>query len=266
MSEFKRNERIGGMIQVLCDNPNKIIGLNYFSNIFGAAKSSLSEDVVIVRKTIEQMDIGTIETITGAQGGVRFIPRVGQKEEMELRQEISNMLMESNRIIAGGYLYLSDIMFNPSINNSMGRLFASKFMDRDIDYVVTVETKGIPLALMTARYLNVPLVIVRKDNRVTEGSTLSINYISGSSKNIKTMSLSRRALKENSRVVIVDDFMKAGGTVKAIVDLMMEFKCSVEGIAVAISTKEPREKLVKEYFSLITLGDINEDTREITTI
>ncbi|MFP3442954.1 phosphoribosyltransferase family protein, partial [Pantoea sp. SIMBA_133] len=75
------------------------------------------------------------------------------------------------------------------------RLFASVFADRKIDCVMTVATKGIPLAYAAASHLNVPVVIVRRDSKVTEGSTVSINYVSGSSKRIQTMALARRSLK-----------------------------------------------------------------------
>ena len=47
----------------------------------------------------------------------------------------------------------------------------------DVDYVVTVETKGIPLAYEVAKSLGVQLVIVRRDNKVTEGPTVTINYV-----------------------------------------------------------------------------------------
>ena len=52
-------------------------------------------------------------------------------------------------------------------------------------------TKGISLANAVANILNLPVVVIRKDNKVTEGSTVSINYVSGSSRKIETMVLSR---------------------------------------------------------------------------
>ena len=46
---------------------------------------------------------------------------------------------------------------------------------------MTVATKGVPLANAVANVLNVPFVIVRRDLKITEGSTVSVNYVSGSS-------------------------------------------------------------------------------------
>ena len=66
--------------------------------------------------------------------------------------------------------------------------------------------------------LNVPFVIVRRDLKITEGSTVSVNYVSGSSGDrIEKMFLSKRSLKAGSRVLIVDDFLKGGGTVNGMI-------------------------------------------------
>src|SRR5690606_891634 len=143
-------------------------------------------------------------------------------------------LEQPERILPGGYLYMSDLIGKPSVLNNLGRIFASYFAHGEFDVVMTVETKGIPLAYATATFLNLPVVIVRRDNRVTEGSAVSINYVSGSTKRIQTMSLSRRALKEESRVLIIDDFMRMGGTIRGMIDLLQEFRAEVKGIGVFV--------------------------------
>ena len=128
---------------------------------------------------------------------------------------------------------------------------------------MTMATKGIPLAYAAANYLNVPVVIVRRDNKVTEGSTVSINYVSGSTKRIQTMVLSKRSLEEGARVLIVDDFMKAGGTVKGMVSLVEEFKASVAGIGVLVESEKSEERLVDDYVSLIKLAEVDERQKTI---
>jgi purine operon repressor len=84
---------------------------------------------------------------------------------------------------------------------------------------------------------------------------VSINYVSGSSNTIQTMSLSKRSLKENAEVLIIDDFMKGGGTCKGMEDMMREFNANVVGTAVVIETKEPEKKLVDNYTSLLVLNN-----------
>jgi purine operon repressor len=122
-----------------------------------------------------------------------------------------------------------------------------------------METKGIPLAFITAKYLDVPLVIVRHNTEATDGASVNINYISGSSKKIQTMVLPMKALHRNSKILFIDDFMKGGGTAKGIIELVREFECEVAGIGVLIETAEPTKKLVDDYFSLLTLKSVNEE-------
>lgn len=264
VSKLKRNERIGALIKILCDNPNKIYTLNYFTNLFNAAKSTISEDLVIVKKLMEDLRLGRVETIAGASGGVKYVPYMNLEDTRETLNEICEILKDNARVIPGSFLYMSDIIYNPIYVRKMGKIFATKFMNENIDYVITVETKGIPLALMTANYLNIPLVIVRNSNKVTEGSTVSMNYVSGSTGKIQTMYVSKRAIKNGSNVLIIDDFMKGGGTAKGLLDLMREFDATVKGIGVMISTKEPKNKMVNGYLPLIMLDKVaNEEEIEL---
>ena len=118
---------------------------------------------------------------------------------------------------------------------------------------MTIATNGIPIAYAIANFLYVPVVIVRHDNKVTEGPMVSINYVSGSSKRIQTMVLSKRSLAEGANVLIVDDFMKAGGTINGMVSLLQEFNGNVSGIGVLVESEEAKERLVDEYISLVKL-------------
>ena len=161
-------------------------------------------------------------------------------------------------LLPGGYLYMTDILGDPAIVQKVGRMIASTYINTPVDVVMTVATKGIPLAYAVANYLNVPVVIVRRDSMVTEGPTVSINYVSGSTKRIQTMVLSKRSLAEGSKVLIVDDFMKAGGTVNGMISMLEEFRAHVAGIAVLVEAEKADERLVDDYLSLIKLSDVDE--------
>lgn len=263
MEKFHRKERIAAILKILSDNPNKIMSLGYFSDYFKAARSTLSEDISIVKGVVEAIGAGSVETISGAAGGVRYLPGLSLDSEKSFIKELCDMLKNKERIIPGGFLYMNDIIYAPEIASKIGIIMAQKFKDKALDYVITVETKGIPIAMMTAHALNVPLVIVRRDSRVTEGSTVSINYVTGSSKRIQTMSLSKRSVKKGSRCIFIDDFMKAGGTSNGIIELMKEFESDVVGIGVLIETPSTGKRLVNKYISLMTMDSIDEEKGEI---
>ena len=225
--KLRRSERMVVISNYLINHPYQLTSLNTFAEKYESAKSSISEDIVIIKRAFEEIEIGTIETITGAGGGVVFTPS------------------------------MSDLLSTPSILNNIGRIIAKAFKDQKIDAVMTVATKGVPLANAVANVLNVPFVIVRRDLKITEGSTVSVNYVSGSSGDrIEKMFLSKRSLKAGSRVLIVDDFLKGGGTVNGMISLLSEFDSELAGVAVfADNAQANRDHL--EYKSLLKVTNID---------
>ena len=59
MEKLSRNNRVVIITKILVENPNKVIGLNRFSELLNAAKSTISEDIVIVREVLDKLDMGT---------------------------------------------------------------------------------------------------------------------------------------------------------------------------------------------------------------
>ncbi|WP_078393322.1 pur operon repressor [Shouchella patagoniensis] len=257
MKKLKRSGRLVDMTYFLLQHPHEIVSLTHFSERYQAAKSSISEDLVIIKEMFEDEGYGALLTIPGASGGVKYMPKMNQEEAEDLINKLVLDLNKRERILPGGYLYMMDILGNPKLMHDVGRLFAAVLHDKQIDAVMTVATKGIPLAYAVGQHLGVPVSIVRRDHRITEGSMVSINYASGSSDRIQTMTLARRSLAPGSKVFIVDDFMKAGGTLRGMVDLLEEFEADLVGIGVLVESTEVNERLVDDYVSLTKLTDVN---------
>lgn len=260
---MKRTERVGAIVKILTDFPGKIYPLQYFCDLFNAAKSSVSEDISIASRAIEFTGSGYIETIAGAKGGTRFIPDISYENIKILQKKFKERMSDKSRILGGGFLYTSDIMFDSELIDGLATVFAKKFRDRKADYVATVETKGIPLASRTAHKLGLPLVIIRREAKVSEGSTVSINYFSGSYDRVQKMSISKRAVKPGSKALIIDDFMRGGGSVKGIAEILGEFDIEVVGTGVAITSIKPEKKKVSDFTTLLYLGNVDEETKNM---
>ncbi|EGP66668.1 pur operon repressor PurR [Streptococcus sp. oral taxon 056 str. F0418] len=262
--KLRRSDRMVVISNYLLNHPYELTSLNTFAEKYESAKSSISEDIVIIKRAFEEIEIGTIETITGAGGGVIFTPSISDKEAKTIVEKLRDQLSESDRILPGGYIYLSDLLSTPSILNSIGRIIAKAFRGQKIDAVMTVATKGVPLANAVANTLNVPFVIVRRDLKITEGSTVSVNYVSGSSDRIEKMFLSKRSLKAGSRVLIVDDFLKGGGTINGMISLLTEFESELAGVAVfADNAQEKRDQLAYKSLLKVTNIDVKENKIDV---
>ncbi|MCM1565073.1 MAG: pur operon repressor [Dehalobacter sp. 4CP] len=251
---MKRIERMIALTEILISHPNELLTLGFFADRFDTARSTISEDLVAIKESLTLTDKGNLDTISGAAGGVKYLPGIGREEAKNFLTSLAGNLNAGDRTLPGGFLYMSDILYNPIIARKLGLIFASVFRKRSPEAVITIETKGIPLALMTADALGVPAVVVQHGNKVTEGSSVSINYISGSSKRIQTMSLTRKALGTGKKVLIIDDFIKAGGTAKGLIDLMQEFDAKVVGLGILMEdTLWNNSRLVEDYLALLQL-------------
>lgn len=264
---MKRSDRLIGMTNYILEHPLELISLPFFTERYQAAKSSISEDLTIMDRMFQHEGIGYLESISGAAGGIRYIPKYDQEKSIAFIGSLAKRLNDPSRILPGGYLFMSDILGEPETVREIGRLFATAFAPLNIDVVLTVATKGIPLAYAVASFLNVPVVIARRDPKITEGSTVSINYVSGSSRKIQSMVLTRRSLKQGSTVCIIDDFMKAGGTIDGMKSLLKEFDATVAAIGVlAEAEDEEDERIVTDYTSLIQLSAVDEKNKQIEVV
>ncbi|TXL63440.1 pur operon repressor [Cerasibacillus terrae] len=261
---MKRSERIACMSIFLLENPSRQKQLSYFTKRYRASKASISEDLNIIDDMYQAEGIGYLKRTAGPSGGVQYIPELSHERSKQVIDELCERLSDTERILPGGYLYMTDVLGESNLVREIGRMFASKFSNRNIDVVMTVETKGISLAYAVAFYLNVPVVVVRRDPRVTEGSSVSINYVSGASRKIQTMVLSKRSLKDGDQVCIIDDFMKAGGTINGMVSLVKEFNANPAAIAVLAEADDLEEdRVIEDYVSLVKLAEVDQKGEEV---
>ena len=77
------------------------------------------------------------------------------------------------------------------------------------------------------------------------------------------MSLTKRAVPPQSKVLLIDDFMKAGGTANGMRELVNEMGGVVVGIGVLVATASPKPKLVDDYKALLVLNNVDEAIKQI---
>ena len=252
---MKKTQRICIITHILTENPNRDYSLGTFAEMFGCAKSSVSDDIKLVREAIDAAGLGYLETTSGAKGGVRYVPYISRQTSASALEELRKAFEDPSRMLGSGFVYTSDIMFNPRVIRGAAMVFAKRFASAEADLVVTVETKGIGVALFTAQLLNVPLAVIRHESKVSEGSSININYFSGSSDRLQQMSVSKRGIPHGSRVLIIDDFMRGGGSILGILNMLKEFDAQPAGIGVVVVAGGRDNKKISDYVPLLILND-----------
>lgn len=130
--------------------------------------------------------------------------------------------------------------------------FVEKYKDQKIDKVVGLDARGFILAGVLAEKLGAGMVMVRKKGKLayeTESIEFEIEYAK------RAIEIQKDSIKQGEKVLIVDDVLATGGTMKATIELVERLKGEVIGIAflIVLDYLPGRERL-KEYplFSLVS--------------
>ena len=137
--------------------------------------------------------------------------------------------------ITDGFPYL-----DPEILREITDVVADIIGDRDFDYIVGAEAMAIPLGVALSLKLNKPFVVIRKRQYGLPGE-VEVTQETGYSKN----RLYINGIKEGDSVVIVDDVLSTGGTIKALASAFDRMNVKIEDIIIVIE-KGPNKARVEE--------------------
>ena len=110
-------------------------------------------------------------------------------------------------------------------------LMLAPYRDIRIDLVVGMESRGFIFSAPMAYALGVGLVPVRKLGKLPH-ETLSVEYALEYGSN--TLEIHRDAITPGQRVLIVDDLLATGGTVRGTVDLVSRLGAEIVGLSFLI--------------------------------
>lgn len=119
---------------------------------------------------------------------------------------------------------------------------ARPYLGKKIDKVVAIESRGFVFGAPLALKLNAGLVLIRKPNKLpadTYSHTYELEY------GTDQVEIHKDAIQNSDHVVIVDDLLATGGTVNAVIQLLNNFTCTIEGISfvVELAFLHGRDKL-----------------------
>jgi xanthine phosphoribosyltransferase len=124
---------------------------------------------------------------------------------------------------------------DPALMEACGREFAHRFASTLPTKVLTAEISGIAPALMTARYLGVPVVYARKHKPITMPDQVFLTLAPSHTKGgMIELIVSPEYLTQKERVLIIDDFLATGATIAGLVRLTQTAGATIVGIGTLI--------------------------------
>lgn len=121
-------------------------------------------------------------------------------------------------------------------------LMLEPYRDDKVDIVVGMESRGFIFSAPMAYLLGAGLVPVRKLGKLP-AEVLSVEYALEYGSN--TLEIHRDAIRPGQRVLVVDDLLATGGTVKGTIELVERLQGEIVGLAflVELDFLKGRERL-----------------------
>ena len=119
--------------------------------------------------------------------------------------------------------------------DALGRDFAEHFKDYGITKVFTIESSGIAPALMTAKHLDVPMVILKKQtSKILQGDVYQTNITSFTKGTSYELTLYKNYISPEDRILLIDDFLANGEAATGAGRLIGQAGATLAGIGILI--------------------------------
>ena len=146
-----------------------------------------------------------------------------------------------------------------SLMKEIGQVFAEEVKDTGITKVVTIEASGIAPAVYVSEALKVPMIFAKKAKNITmtEG-ILTAKVYSFTKQMTSTVSIARKFLNSDDKVLIIDDFLANGQAAKGLITIIEQAGAQVEAVGIVIekSFQDGRQLLETAGYRVLSLARI----------
>lgn len=177
-------------------------------------------------------------------------------------EKLLNEIREQGTVLGENVLKVDSFLthqVDPKLMSEIGKEFASRYQNKGITKIVTIEASGIAPAVFLGLELGVPVIFARKQKSLTMNSELLTAQVYSFTKQITSdISISTKFLTDEDKVLVVDDFLANGQAALGLVELCKQAGATVEAIAIVIekSFQNGRSLLEEKGFKVDSLARI----------
>ncbi len=150
--------------------------------------------------------------------------------------------------------------------------FKSRFGDKPVDKVLTIEASGIAIATLVAQKYGVPLVSAKKSKSSNlPDSVYTCPVKSYTHGNVNTVLVTQDYLKAGENVLIIDDFLAHGEALKGLMNLVEQAGGKVTGAGIVIEKAyqhgaDDLRASGLQIESLARVASMNDETGELVFV
>lgn len=153
-------------------------------------------------------------------------------------RELKERILAEGQNLGAGILKVDSFInhqVDPQLMDACGKELAERFRMYGATRILTAEISGIAPALMTAKYLGLPVVYARKTKPITMPDQVYLTLAPSHTKGrMVELIVSPEYLSQGERVLIIDDFLASGATIAGLVRLAQAAGATVVGVGTLI--------------------------------
>ena len=177
------------------------------------------------------------EVLPGYEKAIALLP----KAERVARDIVIDMVKPSNN----GFFDITRLLSESAPRNIFTTWAIDRIAGTRVDKVLTAAVDGVPLAVSLSDALGIPVAIAKKEREVgvQDFWTADVEWPSG---RVETLWLPKHQLRSREWVVIVDDIIRTGETLRALIRLAQYAGARVAAALAFVGVKPYWRKAVEE--------------------
>ncbi len=169
-------------------------------------------------------------------------------------RELQERIRTEGQNLGDGILKI-DSLLNHQIDAALimrcGEEIARRFRAENVTRILTAEVSGIAPAFAAAYALGVPVVYARKVKPITMYGPVYLETAPSHTKGMEVnLLVSAEFLPAGERVLIIDDFLASGRTLKGLIRIVRSARCTVVGVACVVEKTFELGRQVLEPFGV----------------
>lgn len=155
-------------------------------------------------------------------------------------------------VAPGVQIAIFNMLGDTEIVQAAARVLAGRLREADGQVLVTAEAKSIPLAHELSARLDLPYVVLRKSYKSYMGEAISATTVSITTGREQTLYLDEKdqPLINGHKVIILDDVISTGSTLKGMVDVVTSAGGQVSEIAAVFTEGDTKRE------DVVALGNL----------
>ncbi len=153
-------------------------------------------------------------------------------------EELKQRIRAEGQILGDSILKVDSLLnhqIDPGLVMRCGEALAARFSTLGVSRILTAEVSGIAPAFAVGVALNVPIVYARKIKPLTMYGPVFLETAPSHTKGGDVhLIVSAEFMPPGERVLIVDDFLASGRTLKSLIRIVQSANCELVGIAAII--------------------------------